>query len=187
MAAGSSVHPSPAIDLTAWRMAGQGGFRAHGDAIESYGGPGILWYPDAQFSDFVLRIEWRVARTDDNSGVFLRIPALTDSLQPAIDGGYEVQIDERGIDPERGRADSPLHRTGAIYKLAPAVPGASRPIGAWNRFEITAQGPNVSVRLNDMPVSYLEGGYRRTSGHIGLQAHHAGSAVQFRALAIHEL
>ncbi len=187
MAAGSSVHWSSAIDLAAWRMAGHGGFRGQGDAIESYGGPGILWYPAATFADFTLRIEWRVSRNDDNSGVFIRIPALVDSVQPAIDEGYEVQIDERGVDPERGRIDSPLHRTGALYKVAPAVPGASRPVGAWNRFEVTAQGPTISVRLNDIPVSYLENGYRRAAGHVGLQAHHPGSAVQFRCLAIHEL
>jgi hypothetical protein len=179
---GTPLNASSAIDLTEWRMAGHGGFRSVGDAIESHGGPGILWYPAAEYGDFVLRIEWRVSRGDDNSGVFLRIPALSGSVQPAIDDGYEVQIDERGVDPENGRLDSPVHRTGAIYKLAPAVPGASRPVGSWNRFEIAAHGPSISVRLNDMPVSYLERGYRRSAGHIGLQAHHSGSAVQFRCL-----
>lgn len=181
------LNASSAIDLAAWRMAGNGGFRTIGDAIESHGGPGILWYPAVTYADFVLRIEWRVGGVGDNSGVFLRIPALGDSPQPAIDEGYEVQIDERGVDPEHGRLDSPLHRTGAIYKLAPATPGASRPIGAWNAFEIITRGHSLSVRLNDMPVSYLENGYRRSSGHIGLQAHHPGSAVQFRSLDVQEL
>jgi hypothetical protein len=175
------------IDLSQWRMAGNGGFRAVGEVIESHGGPGILWYPAVQYGDFVLRIEWRVSDAHDNSGVFLRIPVLTNSPQPAIDDGYEVQIDERGVDPEHSRLDSPLHRSGAIYKLAPAVPGASRPVGAWNAFEIIARGRSISVRLNDVPVSYLENGYRRTVGHLGLQAHHAGSAVQFRGLDIQEL
>jgi hypothetical protein len=34
--------------------------------------------------------------------------------------------------------------------------------------------------LNDVPVARLEGARRRGRGHIGLQAHHDGSAVQFR-------
>jgi hypothetical protein len=178
---------STAIDLSQWRMAGSGGFRAVGEIIESHGGPGILWYPALQYGDFVLRIEWRVCGAHDNSGVFLRIPALGASPQPAIDEGYEVQIDERGVDPEHNRLDSPLHRSGAIYKLAPAVPGASRPVGAWNTFEIIARGRSISVRLNEVPVSYLEHGFRRTIGHLGLQAHHPGSAVQFRNLDIQEL
>lgn len=172
------------IDLSNWRMAGAGGFKPCGDVIQSYGGPGIFWYEPAAFRDFVLRIEWRVQAAEDNSGIFVRIPPLGDSVQRAIDEGYEVQIDERGLDPETGRLGSALHATGAIYKLAPAKTRASRSIGAWNVFEITLRGPAISVRLNGMPVSQLESGERRRYGHIGLQAHHAGSAVQFRGLAI---
>jgi hypothetical protein len=172
------------IDLSNWRMAGAGGFRPQGDVIQSYGGPGILWYEPAAFGDFVLRIEWRVQAAEDNSGVFVRIPPLGDSVQRAIDEGYEIQIDERGLDPETGQIGSALHTTGAIYKLAAARARASRPIGAWNVFEIALHGPALSVHLNGMPVSQLENGDRRRHGHIGLQAHHAGSSVQFRGLAI---
>jgi hypothetical protein len=172
------------IDLSSWRMAGAGGFRQAGDVIQSYGGPGILWYEPTTFRDFVLRIEWRVHALNDNSGVFIRIPPLGDSVQRAIDEGYEVQIDERGHDPESGRCGSALHATGAIYKLAPAKTLASRAIGEWNAFEITARGPAISVWLNGVAVSQLENGSRRHHGHIGLQAHHAGSTVEFRNLAI---
>jgi hypothetical protein len=172
------------IDLSSWRMAGAGGFRQIGGVIQSYGGPGILWYEPTAFRDFVLRIEWRVQALEDNSGVFLRIPPLGDSVQRAIDEGYEVQIDERGLDPETGRLGSVLHATGAIYRLAPAKIFASRAVGEWNAFEITARGPAISVWLNGVAVSQLENGGRRSHGHIGLQAHHAGSAVEFRNLAI---
>src|SRR3712207_727458 len=103
-----------------WRMAGAGGFHwtgAHG-ALESFGGPGLLWYADEAFADFVLLVEWRATGPEDNSGVFLHCPPLVQDLGPAIERGYEVQIDERGLDPETGRLDSPLHLTGAIYRLA---------------------------------------------------------------------
>src|SRR4051812_23865269 len=83
-------------DLAGWRMAGQGRFRAlEGGIIESSGGPGLLWYPQA-FADFLLRVEWRLTSIEDNSGVFLRCPPLEDDLQPAIEQGYEIQIDDRG-------------------------------------------------------------------------------------------
>jgi hypothetical protein len=178
--------PAP-IDLSTWHMAGAGGFRPQGDVIESYGGPGILWYEPAIFGDFVLRIAWRVHSAEDNSGVFVRIPALNYSVQRAIDEGYEVQIDERGLDPETGRLGSALHATGAVYGLAPARASASHPIGDWNEFEITAQGPVIAVRLNGVPIARLCNGDRRSQGHIGLQSHHAGSRVQFRGLAIRPL
>lgn len=184
----STAHSqAPPIDLSNWRMAGAGGFKLLGDVIESYGGSGILWYEPATFGDFVLRIEWRVQSEEDNSGVFVRIPPLGDGVQRAIDEGYEIQIDERGLDPGTGRFGSALHATGAVYGLAPATTRASRAIGAWNVFEITLRGLDISVRLNGMPASHLENGDRRRRGHIGLQAHHAGSAVQFRGLAIKPL
>ena len=83
-----------------WRMAGPGGFRRLPNGIiESYGGPGLFWYAQEAFGDFVLSIEWRIALPEDNSGVFLRAPPLKDDPQPAIERGYEVQIDDRGLDP----------------------------------------------------------------------------------------
>jgi hypothetical protein len=175
--------------MAGWRMAGPGGFRrtGAGDAIESFGGSGLFWYAEARFADFILHVEWRITRAEDNSGVFLRCPPLADDLQPAIERGYEIQIDDRGLDPATGRLDSALHLTGAIYRLAPAVGRASRPVGEWNAFEITARGPVIAVRLNGTDISRLEDASREPRGHIGLQNHHEGSAVQFRRLDIMRL
>lgn len=181
MAARSLLNP----DLAGWRMAGPGGFRRTSEgAIESFGGSGLFWYADAMFGDFVLSVEWRIAHPDDNSGVFLRCPPLDDDVHPAIEHGYEVQIDDRGFDPETGTAGSPLHMTGAIYKLAPALRRNWKPVGAWNAFEIRALGTSIAVRLNGLHVVHLPNAQRRTVGHIALQNHHAGSAVRFRNLKI---
>jgi hypothetical protein len=172
-------------NLDGWRMAGPGGFRRFSDGtIESYGGPGLLWYADEAFEDFLLLLEWRIARTEDNSGVFIRAPPLSDSPQPAIERGYEVQIDDRGVDPVTNLLGSPFHMTGAIYQLAPAVRRPSRPVGQWNDFEIAVRGPTISVRLNGEEVSHLANGSRETRGYIGLQNHHEGSAVRFRNLRV---
>lgn len=173
--------------LTGWRMAGAGGFAEKDECIESFGGPGILWYTEAEYGDFVLNVRWRLTHGDDNSGVFLRLPRPDASLQQVIDSGYEVQIDDRGLDPTTGRLNSPYHLTGAIYGLAPAIANASGPVGTWNDFEIAAQGPGISVTLNDIPVAKLERGERRACGYIGLQAHHDGSAVQVQRCEIRVL
>ena len=82
-----------------------------------------------------------------------------------------MQIDERGID-ESGQPGSALHRTGAVYKLAPSTATASNPVGAWNHYVIKANGNTMSVRLNDMPVAELPNGTRRKKGFIALQNHH---------------
>jgi hypothetical protein len=171
--------------LVGWHVAGRGGFRVLADGVvESYGGPGLFWYADKAFEDYVLSVEWRITRLEDNSGVFLRFPPLTHSPQPAIQRGYEVQIDDRGRDPNRRILGSPLHLTGAIYELAPARRRCSRPPGEWNMFEISARGSTLAVKLNAKEVSLLENAAREPCGHIGLQNHHDGSAVQFRDLRI---
>jgi hypothetical protein len=61
---------------------------------------------------------------------------------------------------------------------------ASNSVGDWNEFEVHAKGPCILVRLYGGQASRLEHGTRRLDGRIALQAHHAGSAVQFRNLRI---
>jgi hypothetical protein len=157
-------------ERSGWRMAGRGGFRRLPNGIvESYG------------------VEWRIAREDDNSGVFLRCPPLGNDIGPAIERGYEIQIDDRGFDPQRRALGSFLHMSGAVYRLAPARQRCSRPLGEWNLFEITARGPAIMVKLNGEEVSLLENAARERRGHVALQAHHEGSACQFRELLVEPL
>ncbi|KZX89152.1 hypothetical protein A3726_03055 [Erythrobacter sp. HI0037] len=181
------VGPEPLLEpgLPGWRMAGAGGFReVEPGTIESYGGSGIFWYTAKAYADFDLVVQWRVHDVHDNSGVFLRIPLLEDDPGPAIKRGYEIQIDERGINPEEGKANVPDRLTGAIYKLAPASATASHPVGAWNSFRIEACGDEITTIVNGTRVSRLVGGSRNREGYLGLQAHHEGSRVQFRAMTI---
>ena len=180
--------------LIDWRMAGTGRFNIiSGQILESEGGPGVLWYTRATFADFVLCVDWRLSSLEDNSGVYLRFPPLgkddpEHDWQLADRQGYEVQIDDRGYDPETQTFSSPLHLTGAIYKLAPALNHASRPVGEWNTFVIEAQGHRLSVTLNGELVSGLMADDSRPlAGHIGLQTHHPGSRVQFRNIRIRRI
>jgi hypothetical protein len=170
--------------LNGWKMTGPGQFIVIAKSIlESDGGPGLLWFSQKEFDNFELRLDWRVNNVTDNSGVYLRIPQLNGDFTPADSQGYEVQIDERGID-ENGNPGSALHRTGAVYKLAASSSATSNPPGAWNHYEIIANGNKISVKLNGMPVAELQNGTRRTKGFIALQNHHPGSKVQFRNIRI---
>jgi choline dehydrogenase-like flavoprotein len=174
--------------LAGWQMAGAGSFMELGaNIIESVGGAGLLWFTKEEFADFILRVDWQIFSEFDNSGVYLRFPALGNDFKPADTQGYEVQIDERGINPQ-GNPGSALHRTGAVYGLAPSTkPDFPRLVGQWNTFEIEAKGPAITVKLNGQPVSSLPNGNRSVKGHIGLQNHHAGSRVQFRNIRIKRL
>ena len=176
-----------ASGVDGWQMAGSGRFVPVGNnTVESQDGIGLLWYTKEQFSDFVLTVDWRSMNVFDNSGVFIRFPALgnadpANDWKLAVDQGYEIQIDERGFNPSTNTTGDAFHRTGAVYQLAPANVQNSKPLGEWNRFEITATGNDVTVKLNGLEVSRLIGdGSRPLRGHIGLQNHHPGSRVQFR-------
>src|SRR5262249_45719903 len=101
------------------------------------------------------------------------------------DQGYEIQIDDRGFDPNTNTTGSALHMTGAVYQLAAATLLASKPVGQWNTFVVEATGDRIKVTLNGQLVSQLVGNQGRPlKGHIGLQNHHPGSRVQFRRLMI---
>ena len=91
----------------------------YGSVMETVGWYGLYWYLKETFRNFVLSLEWRISRRDENSGVYIRIPALTvaNALQAADSQGHEIQIDQRGFDSTTGTEGHPLKVTGAIYDL----------------------------------------------------------------------
>jgi choline dehydrogenase-like flavoprotein len=205
--------PSPAFKalftgtLDGWQMAGPGGFlNLFGSILEAQGGIGLLWYTREVFRNFVLRVEWLsfnplptnagpVPPNSDNSGVFIRFPALNASSfsDPVFNDarladvqGYEIQIDDAGWNPDTKQRGDASHQTGAVYALAPSSPLASKPAGNWNTYEIEANGPRIRVTLNGILVTdYTNDGSRPLEGHVGLQ-NHTGK-VQFRNIMIRSL
>jgi hypothetical protein len=144
-------------------------------------------------ADFILRLEWLRWREQDNSGVFLRFPnpyskGYMNPAYVAVDFGFEVQIDERGM-PD----GEPWHRTGAIYGQGEQKFSqiAANPPGEWNTFEIQAKGQNYKVLLNGKQVSTFKNpnpdiGVASTPespSFIGLQSY-PGSRVAFRNIRI---
>ena len=187
-----------------WQMAGGGDFlTVFGTILEARPGPpglGLLWYTREVFRNFVLQVDWlsfnpttaNPAARADNSGILIRFPPLNASnpgsdWQLASDRGYEIQIDDMGVNPT-GQNHSPLHQTGAIYGLAPSSIVASRPAGQWNTFEIEARTASIKVTLNGQAVTNYAipaNSTRFAAGHIGLQCHTGN--VQFQNIKIKAL
>jgi len=178
--------------LKGWTMAGGGGFRIVDGALESFNDTselGLLWSHKPTPADYILRLEWRVFRTQDNSGVFVRFPdpdskGYINPAWVAVYFGFEVQIDELG-QPD-GAA---MHKTGAIYN----EPGQmlsqqpAHPPGQWNEYEIRVQGDSYTVFLNGAQVTQFNNphagrglaGTAKAPSYIGLQTY-PGQRVQFR-------
>lgn len=192
LAAEPDFTPLGSGGLNGWQMAGNGRFVELGNnIIESENGIGLLWFTKEEFSNFVLRADFRLSAVTDNSGIFIRVPALgandpANDWRPAAADGYEIQIDNRGFNPDTNATGDALHATGAIYTLA-ASSGTMPAVGQWHTFEIEAVGPKITVRLNGEQVSQLTNGNRRAKGFIGLQNHHPGSKVQFTRLRLKKL
>jgi hypothetical protein len=165
--------------LDGWQQAGPGGFNVVDGTLQSFGGMGLLWYTKKQFDDFVLKADWKVLHIDDNSGVFVRFPDPGNDPWVAVNGGYEVQIDDVGApDGEM------IHKTGGIYNFAAPTTVATNPVGEWNFYEIHVVGQSYRVILNGSEVTDFTGS-RSTVGYVGLQNHNG--TVTFRNVRIMEL
>jgi hypothetical protein len=147
----------------------------------SRGGMGLLWYTKKKFRDFILRVDWKTSKREDNSGVFVRFADPLDDPSIAVNTGYEIQIYD--AEPQDGNA---THRTGAVYDFTSPSIVASKEPGEWNIFEIHAIGQNYTVILNNKRVTEFIGN-RQLEGYIGLQNHDAESKVYFGKIAIREL
>jgi hypothetical protein len=165
-----------ATTFASWHVAGGGRFGLVDGAIVTQPGNdlGLCYYAARPFDDFVLQIQFRLDRGDENSGVWVRfrdprrpVPDRTNpdhgyvyenAAYVAVDTGFEIQIDElaRG-NPLKGTVDGAAeHRTGAIYDVPPGpdagqqqcTPGPILEPGAWNEYRIEVRGDTYRVDLN---------------------------------------
>ncbi|MDX1510275.1 MAG: DUF1080 domain-containing protein [Nitriliruptorales bacterium] len=140
-----------------WRHVGGGSFELRPDgSMRTIGGLGMLWYPAREYTDFVLRFEWRDVSDDGvgNGGVFIRFPDPEESAAApvleqhpcqagigqagpawvAIACGHEIQINDW--------QDSDGQKTGSVYNFSPNDDAAARRTdkGTWNAYEIRVEG-----------------------------------------------
>ena len=160
-------------DLTGWKMAGPGSFEVKDGTLQTVGGMGLLWH-ETELGDYVLSLEFKTSRKEDNSGVFVRFPDPGNDPWVAVNEGYEIQIMDAG-----GK-----NATGAVYNLQPAKESASKPAGEWNKYEITVIGQKITVRLNGKVINEYTGEKKTARGYVGLQNHDAKTKVSFRNVKV---
>jgi len=165
-----------------WSQAGPGSFTNTDATLTSTGGMGLYWYSAKQFTNYSLKLDWKMAG-DDNSGVFIGFPPSTDPWS-AVNNGYEIQIDA---------TDAADRTTGAVYTFKSADiaarDAALNPAGEWNTYELLVEGERLQLFLNGTKINDFTNTdpVRSLAGHIGLQNHGAGDDVSFRNVRIKEL
>jgi choline dehydrogenase-like flavoprotein len=167
--------------FNAWQTAGAGIFSLqHGEIVVGPGSDlGLFYLATNTFQDFTLKLEFKLSRVDNNSGVFIRFrdprlpvpdrnrPGVSNSYNNqafvGVDTGFEIQIDElaRG-NPQQGIPDGlDEHRTGAVYNIPIGagdghqiyIRGAALAPEQWNTYQIDARGQNYTVQLNGQRVT----------------------------------
>jgi len=179
-------------DLDGWKMVGPGRFVIEDGMLKTEGGMGLLYYEKEKFGNCTIRVVFKTASPQANSGVFIRLPEPPPDPWYAVHNGYEVQIDARGDD---------WHATGAIYSLAKVTARAQKPAGEWNTMDIVLEGQKTTVILNGVKVLEFHGndpvpprqrwyepvrGPRPDYGYIGLQNHDARSVVYFKEVKVNK-
>lgn len=215
-----------------WTHVGWGGFVVDGDSLRTECDPkglGLLLYKKERLGNCQIRVVFRSKDAKSNSGVFVRIgdgildqvsqpgaafdrnatgkiskasmQRMMDSAEReegpwfAVHRGYEVQIMD---------ANDKLHRTGAIYSLAPSDSISSKPSGEWKTMIITLSGNRMFVDLDgrratsfdpESPNVLRERQWfepkrepkRPENGYIGLQNHDPGDVVWFKEISVRPL
>ncbi|MEU5942324.1 ThuA domain-containing protein [Micromonospora sp. NPDC047548] len=167
---------------TGWSQAGPGSFTNSDATLTSVGGMGLYWYSAKQFTNYSLKLDWKLPG-DDNSGVFIGFPPSSDPWS-AVNNGYEVQIDA---------TDAVDRTTGAVYTFKSADiaarDAALNPPGEWNTYELLVEGERLQVFLNGVKINDFTNTdpVRSLAGHIGIQNHGTGDDALFRNIRIKEL
>jgi hypothetical protein len=154
-----------------WEVIGPANWRlvdgiAQADSGEK--GKGGYLMTKQSYGDFVLHAEFWVS-DDANSGIYMRCPDLANVT--------DMNCTEANVFDQR---PDQTYATGAITHLS-AIKNGPKAGGKWNTFDITAQGPRITVAMNGVQTAETDRAHS-LRGHIGLQW--AQGVVKFRKVEI---
>ena len=156
--------------LFGWQPAGKANWEVKDGAIVVSAGDVGLLCTTTQFSDYVLRLDFK-SDSGTNSGIFLHTPLQPDD--PAVDC-YELNIADEG--------DSPFPTGSLVDRKAV---DANHDSDDWQTFEVTVEGGRVTVQLDGQQVLDYTDPQPLRRGHIGLQ--HNQGRVAFRNIHLKPL
>jgi hypothetical protein len=173
------------------------GYQIENGVIYSTKEDGGNLYTEKEYANFVFRFEFRLT-PNANNGIGIRAPLVGDAAYV----GMEIQVLDDSGSQYTNLLPGQYH--GSIYKVVAAKRGFQKPVGEWNSEEITANGRQITIKLNGTTIvdanlddvkdeavlkehrdlTKPEGarGIANTTGHIGFLGH--GAHVEFRNIRI---
>lgn len=175
-------------DFTGWKGAVDS-YEVVDQAIRCKPGKGGVLHTEKEYSNFVVRLEFRLP-PGGNNGLAIRYPGEGDT---AYVGMCELQV----LDTEHPKYANldPRQAHGSAYGMVAAHRGYLRPVGQWNFQEVTVNGSTIKVELNGSVILNTDlstvteflgnrphPGKDRTTGYFGFAGH--SDPVEFRNIRI---
>jgi hypothetical protein len=143
--------------LDGWHIMNGANFKVEDRVIKLNGGKGWL-RSDKEYSDFILRLQFRFLKPMQNGGVFIR---ASEEGENWPEQNYEIQV-------ENSRRMAKIW--GTDYELnADLAQIVLMRNGGWNEYCIRVVGSWIEVRLNGELVCTSDSLTELTRGYIGLQ------------------
>jgi hypothetical protein len=121
-----------------------------GEAGSSEGGDIIY---DKKFSNFTLRMEWKIS-DGGNSGIFY-LGQESPEWETIWRTAPEMQVLDNDKHPDAMLGKDGNRKAGSLYDLIPAVPQNCKPAGEWNTIEITSyKGTIVHKQNGEIVLEY---------------------------------
>jgi len=180
-------------DMTGWTGNTNGYYAQDGKMICDPKKAGGNVYTADEYGDFIVRFEFKLT-PGANNGLGIRTPLTGDAAYQ----GMEIQILEDSH-PKYAKLQ-PYQFHGSIYGVVPALRDCLKPVGEWNYEEVTANGRQITVKVNGKTIvdanldeastpqtmdKRPHPGLKRDKGHIGFCGH--GDYLEFRNIRIKTL
>jgi TonB family protein len=172
------------VNLSVWSVAKTGSkFATRGNELRVSGGRGWV-RTDTVFLDFILRLEYRIAKKDAEAGVVLRAVVARPDSWPV--GGYRVSVRQNRLGEQHAGAVTSYK--GKVRALeASSTVNMQAEVSAeddWQQLEIRCDGDRLTVRLNGSVINDVQG-TEWLAGYIGIEG--VRGDVEFRNMSLTKL
>lgn len=120
----------------------------HFDPTAAKNGQGGDLVTDKEYTNFHLKLEWKVA-ANANSGIIFFVNEDLAKFKNTYETGLEMQVLDNNGHPD-GKIEK--HRAGDLYDLIKSTTEPVKPVGEWNSVDIVCKFGKLQMLLNGVKV-----------------------------------